>query len=199
MKLIPIILFFVVSLIGNAQESSFKTVTLTDKTTIELPKSWISTTNFNQNFDEQMEAFLDGVDPRKFNINPTQNKAQLLAAGKFINNKASVIVTFINTQGFGQNEMARMSAAEKLAAVNQLEETIAAAFKTKVKVNFEIIGNNHVIHSQANFPKDQQAMEIYQIPSGDKIVQFQFLCSIIAIDIWTPIFLKVVRSYSQKL
>lgn len=148
--------------------------------------------------DEQMEAILDGVDPRKLNLNPAPNKVQFLAAGRINNKKASVMTVFIDTKAFGQNEMARLSEVEKNAVIQQIEQAMTSNFKVKPQVNFEKIGDHHVIHSEAVFPAENRLLKIYQIPTGEKIVQFQFICTPDMNEIWNPIFQKIVRSYSFK-
>lgn len=198
MKLFLLIWWIAICLPAAAQESSFTKTNLPDASSVEIPNSWKSTTKFNQNMDEQMEALLDGVDPRKLNLNPAQNKVQFLAAGRFNNKKASVMAVFIDTKDFGQNEMARLSEAEKNAVIQQLEQALTSMFKVKPKIAFEKIGDHHVIYSEAAFPAENRLLKIYQIPTGEKIVQFQFICTPDMNEIWNPIFLKIVRSYTFK-
>ena len=182
----------------NAHESSFQKVTLPDRASVDLPKSWVAVTDFNHNLDEAMEAELSGIDPRKINFNPAQNKTQLIAVGKFGNSKTSVAVIYIDEKTLDQSQIASASDTDKIQFTNLLEKQIATALGSHAKINFEKVGRYESV--VARFPQNSEnkTLQCYQIPLGTRIVQLQFICATNLHHVWEPIWAKIVRSYAQK-
>jgi TPR repeat protein len=179
----------------EAPESSFEKKLIHGGATIELPKSWAAVTDFNHNLDESMEAGLSGVDLRKFNINPSQNKTQLIAVGKFGESKTSVAIIYIDCKTYTQEQLASSSANEKTQVTSFLENQMKTIFDSHTKVSIDRVGPYEAIVARWEKISENMTMSFYQLPLGSKIVQIQFICESKLEKIWEPIWIKIVKSY----
>ncbi len=183
---------------ADVPQSSFQKVTLPDGALVELPKSWKFSTEFNQNMDETMEAFLSGIDPRKINANPAQNKTQLVAGGWAGTGKSSLSVIYIDRTTINQAALAAASPTEKAQFSLGLQQQVASAFGAATTIGIEKVGSYQAIITHAGERPGEKSLQIYQLPLGNRIVQFQFLCGSKQKPQWEIIWNKVVMSYKPR-
>lgn len=192
-------------------QTSFVTYHLSNGSSLELPRSWTATTNFNQDLNEIGQSAYDVVQDKMAmesngNIKiPNANiKTELFATKRMASAVASVFVSFIELSSSTKDtqlQLSQMNDENKLIMTNTIKTSLVKGkiAPPNITVTMERRGKLYVFMSKFLNARNKLDKEtIVQIPLDSRILQLQFRSQSKDGEMWDAVFDKIILSVKTK-
>jgi hypothetical protein len=183
----------------NTNDSNFASFNIHDGWSVELPASWKTTTEYNQDFSEIFQAGADNVSKSLGRNGAGNLKNYLFSGKKMLGDTCSVTIAIcLLKEPFTQRKINSLTGEETKQYCDFLTRTFAKVImdnhenpNTRIQVSIRGFNGKTATVTTLDDPSDRISI-IVQIPNGLQVLQLNFRLK--NLDLWEQIINRIVGS-----